>query len=542
MPEFLLMAVGFGLLMLVIDSFEVGRNDAANLTNAVFGARVMPRRRAAVIAGIAVILGATFSAPVMETARKGIFDPNAIAGLEAVEEGGSEAGAAAPEGEEENRGDFAKLIAVYVSVYVVDIALLYCFSAFGMPVSTTACLVFELVGASLFLGGFDVVSWAKVRTVIMGIIISILVSGIASFFLQRIVRAAIRNKSEDRETVLLHGPWIAGGMLTFLTWFLIFKGLKTVPLIKSLKAVTFEQATEIMGAYGEAFVLLIMWAVFTLIVHLALVFGGRIATSRLFHAMAVLGMICLAFAFGQNDLANAASPGLSALTLYQHSDTTTAIATGAEIPRYWLFGCGLLMALGMLTPYAQRVTRAAVNTGSQFDHVALYAPRWCRAVGRWMLALQPVKLRELAPPPSVTEGGKKIHFDTLRASVIMAVSASVIAFASGHGLPVSTTYVAFAAIVGSGAADRVFHRGDSDLKMGRAIWVVSCWFIAPIIAIVCTGLVALIIYNLGTPGLFVALMLSLAARFFIKRRADVHEKRYHTNVDSGDDDAAPAPA
>ena len=35
------------------------------------------------------------------------------------------------------------------------------------------------------------------------------------------------------------------------------------------------------------------------------------------------------------------------------------------------------MFLGMMTKYAQRVTRAQVNTGSQFDEVALYSPGWC---------------------------------------------------------------------------------------------------------------------------------------------------------------------
>ena len=43
-------------------------------------------------------------------------------------------------------------LSVYVAVYVVDTVLLYSYSAFGMPVSTTACLVFELLGASFALG------------------------------------------------------------------------------------------------------------------------------------------------------------------------------------------------------------------------------------------------------------------------------------------------------------------------------------------------------------------------------------------------------
>ena len=85
------------------------------------------------------------------------------------------------------------------------------------------------------------------------------------------------------------------------------------------------------------------------------------------------------------------------------------------------------------------------------------------------------KRTPLAPEAALNEAGKKVHYDTLRASVITGVSASVIAFASGRGLPVSTTYVAFAAVLGTGLSDRVFARGDAESKIGRAIWVITWW-------------------------------------------------------------------
>ncbi len=60
-------------VLLLWDTIEVGRNDAANLVNAVFGARVLKRRTAIYIAGTAVVLGALLSSDVIDTARKGIF-------------------------------------------------------------------------------------------------------------------------------------------------------------------------------------------------------------------------------------------------------------------------------------------------------------------------------------------------------------------------------------------------------------------------------------------------------------------------------------
>jgi phosphate/sulfate permease len=118
--SFLLVIVVIGLFMLIWDCVEVGRNDAANLINAVFGARVLTRNTAILVAGGAVLLGATFASPVMETARKGIFNP-ALLTVEAA-------------------------MVVYITAYIVDTVLLHTYSAFGMPVSTTASLVFELVG------------------------------------------------------------------------------------------------------------------------------------------------------------------------------------------------------------------------------------------------------------------------------------------------------------------------------------------------------------------------------------------------------------
>lgn len=498
MLDFLTIAAFLGLAMLIWDCIEVGRNDAANLVNAVFGARVLNRRLAVAVAAVAVVAGASFATPVVETARKGIFDTT------------------------DPFLTVKMALAIYVSVYFVDTVLLYSFSGFGMPVSTTAMLVFELVGAAMFLRGFQIVHWNKVGTVVVAIILSIIGSGLAAFMIMRVFRAAIRDQARGREAVMLHGPWISGAIFTWLAWFMVFKGLKNVAFIEQLKTSTFD-------VYGVFPVILVLWGAFTLLVHLGLVATNRFGYKYLFSVTAVVGMICMAFAFGQNDLANAASPGLSGFYLWQFGGGPTEkaeLASKIDISVWWLFGCGVLMASGMFTQYAQRVTRAEVNTGSQFDHVALYAPGWCRWIARNVLFLRPGR-SSLAPEPTVTETGKKVHYDTLRASVITGVSASVIAFASGNKLPVSTTYVAFAAVLGSGFADRVFARGDADVKVGRAIWVISCWFLAPMIAMVATGCVAVTVFNLGTVGLVACLFLNLFVRYVFRRRADAHEKRYH---------------
>ena len=71
-------------------------------------------------------------------------------------------------------------------------------------------------------------------------------------------------------------------------------------------------------------------------------------------------MCSLAFAFGQNDLANAASPGLATFYIWKDG----MMASAMSIPRVALFGCGALIFFGMTTKKAQRVTRAEVNVAS----------------------------------------------------------------------------------------------------------------------------------------------------------------------------------
>ena len=91
---------------------------------------------------------------------------------------------------------------------------------------------------------------------------------------------------------------------------MVFKGLKNVPFGAQIKAETFR-------AYGEWLVLLLMWGGFTLITHLLVVVYPQRGTKYLFQGTAVLGMICMAFSFGQNDLAKAAYTRLAGVTLWR---------------------------------------------------------------------------------------------------------------------------------------------------------------------------------------------------------------------------------
>ncbi|MGB2984484.1 MAG: inorganic phosphate transporter [Phycisphaerae bacterium] len=492
---FELVCLVLAIAMLFWDTVEVGRNDAANLVNAVLGARVLQRRTAILVAGAAVVLGAVLSSDVIDTARKGIFDPTGF-GLKAA-------------------------LAIYISVYIVDTVLLYSYSAFGMPISTTACLVFELLGAAIAINA-STVNWGKAGTVMAGIICSIILTVVVAFLIQRAARGAIKDRATHLPTMLLHGGWVGGGLAAGLCYFLLLKGMKNISWVKQVNIwlSRFDDAVEI--GVGSAILFLFLWGGFAILIHMLLVVYRKRAARLLFPVLSVVGMISMAFAFGQNDLANCASPGLAAFHLLREQD----VETGTQVPIAWwmLLICGLLLFVGMNTKNAARVTKAAVSTGSMGDHVELWAPRWCVRVATHLLELRK-RAPALSPRAGVTAAGKTLHYDTLRACVIMSVSASVIATASSLGLPVSTTYVAFAAVVASGMADRIFQRGDAELKLGRAIWVVTSWVLSALIAALAAAFVATMVYQFAVWGMVGCLLVNLFVRRTFKKRADLQAKR-----------------
>ena len=502
LSPFLWFSLIFAIVMLLWDTIEVGKNDATNIVNSVFGSRILNRKWALWIAGAGVILGAYLSSDVIETARKGIFSP----GLFTIQ----------------------AALAIYISVYIVDTILLYTYSAFGMPVSTTMTLVFELLGASLFLGwvidpSMEAVNWAKAGTVVLGIVCSIILSGIIGFILQRAARGAIGEKWKSTTILLLHGGWVGGGIMAGLTYFMLVKGMKNVSFIKNIKSDIFSHE------FGALIAIFALWAVYAILIHMSLVIFRKKAAKLLFPVLTIIGMFAMAFAFGQNDLANCASPGLAAIKLIEGSQAgmTTADISKVPIASGWLILCGILLVFGMRTKAAERVTKSEVRAGSRTEsHVKLYAPQWCVKLGEVFVKWR--KAEDGEEPLSRThkpDDGHTRHYDPLRACVIVCVSACVIATASALSLPVSTTYVAFSAVLATGMADRIYVHGEAALKLGRSIWVIFSWFAAAVMATIVAGLVCVTIYYVGVAGMIGCFVINIVARQFVKKWADAQELR-----------------
>ena len=148
MDYFIYAIVFLSIPYLVVSCVEVGSNDATNLVNPILGAKILNRKYAIIIAGVFVVIGAASSSSVIDTVRKGIFDISQI--------------------------DVHMSVSIFITSYFVGTVLLYCFSCFALPVSTTAILVFCLAGSTVGASsGISALRWSKLFYILSAIIVSI---------------------------------------------------------------------------------------------------------------------------------------------------------------------------------------------------------------------------------------------------------------------------------------------------------------------------------------------------------------------------------
>ena len=106
----------------------------------------------------------------------------------------------------------------------------------------------------------------------------------------------------------------------------------------------------------------------------------------------------------------------------------------------------------------------------------------------------------------------------------------MIAFASGQGLPISTTYVAFASVVATAWGDGVYIDGNSEVKVGRIVWVVSGWFMSAFLAFIISFSVALVIYHGRLVGLSLCLIVFFLTRVMSQRMEKKHTNKYNKTL------------
>src|SRR6056300_1369425 len=199
-------------LLAVADLVVVVSNDAVNFLNSAIGSKAISFKKIMIIASLGVFIGAVFSSGMMEVARKGIFMPSKFY--------------------------FDEIMFIFMAVMIGDILLLDFFNTLGMPTSTTVSIVFNLLGAAVSMALIKIglsdeqtiadlgqyINTEKAKTIISGILLSVVISFSVGMFVQWVSRLVFTFKYERNAEKF--GFVFAGICFTAIGYFIFYKGLK----------------------------------------------------------------------------------------------------------------------------------------------------------------------------------------------------------------------------------------------------------------------------------------------------------------------------
>ncbi|MCO6479140.1 MAG: inorganic phosphate transporter [Phaeodactylibacter sp.] len=521
MPDLYLIIVIL-LFVLAISDLIVGvSNDAVNFLNSAIGSKVAPRNVIMIVASLGIFVGATFSSGMMEVARKGIFNPEFFV--------------------------FAEVMAIFLAVMLTDIILLDLFNTFGMPTSTTVSIVFELLGAAVAVsllkiaaagGSFSelgaYINSSSALAIISGIFISVGIAFVVGALLQYLSRLLFTFQYERRMDWI--GSLWAGLAFTFLTYFLLIKGIK---------GASFVSETFVDWVKANTILLIIISFVFWSVVMQGILMIFKINILRM---VVLFGTFSLAMAFAGNDLVNFIGVPIAG---FESFNAWSASGAGAEDFNMAVLGqpvrtktlllllAGVVMILTLwFSKKAQSVTETEVNLGRQDEGSERFPPnalsrgivRYTRQVSVGVQRLLPNSWLEKAEEsfqPVQEEVKKGVEydpaaFDLVRASVNLTVASMLIAFATSLKLPLSTTYVSFMVAMGTSLSDRAWGRDSAVYRVAGVLNVIAGWFLTAFIAFSVSALFAWAIYSFGAWAIG---GLGALAVFLISRTFLLHQRR-----------------
>jgi len=304
----------------------------------------------------------------------------------------------------------------------------------GWPVSTTHSIVGAIVGFAVVSIGVDAVYWNKVGSIAASWVLSPVLAGALSCLLCMTVHKLVLSHDDANERARKYIPvyvFVTAFVLAVLT---VFKGLKHVGLDLSIEAALAGAAFfALVVAYISRLVLLRIPAETEIAGD-----GRHSGIEKLFAVLMIVTACAMAFAHGSNDVANAIGPIAAIISIL----STGEVMQSSTVPVWVLLLGSVGIVLGLVT----------------------FGVRVMATVGK--------KITELTPS---------------RGFAAELSAASVVALASGTGLPISTTHTLVGAVFGIG-----LYRGLGTLNFG----VVRTIFLSWIITLPVGAALAIIFYKI----------------------------------------------
>ncbi|CAM4054528.1 inorganic phosphate transporter [Gillisia limnaea] len=513
------------LFTLAIIDLVVGvSNDAVNFLNSAVGSKAVPLRKILIVASIGVAVGAVFSSGLMEVAREGIFIPGKF--------------------------HFEEIMIIFLAVMIADVILLDFFNSLGLPTSTTVSIVFELLGAAVFVALikiyystgdyetlFTFINTSKATQIIIGILLSVVIAFTLGSIIQYFSRLIFTFQYEKKLKYI--GAIFGGLSFTALLYFILMKGISSISLVPPDFLDYVKNNSLIIVISG--------FLLFTGISHVAI----TLFKVNILKTIIVIGTFALALAFAGNDLVNFIGVPIAAWqsfeiwhAAYQATGVLpsqllmSGLSEEVSTPILFLILAGLVMVTTLwFSKKAMRVTQTEIKLARQEVGDERFEPnffsrgivRYFIIVGNVFQSLIPDFLsqkmsskfnKETVP---VDEKGLEVpSFDLVRASVNLVVASVLISMATNLKLPLSTTYVTFMVAMGTSFADGAWDRDSAVFRVAGVLNVIGGWFVTACTAFLGAGLFAVIIYF---GGIIAIAILVLLAVILIVRSTVLHSRK-----------------
>ena len=361
---FLIVAAAVGGYM----AMNIGANDVANNMGPAVGSGAISMGWAILIAVVFEALGAIIAGgEVVGTIKGGIIDSNAFS-------------------------DPEKFTWLMLSALIAGAVWLNLATMLGAPVSTTHSIIGAVMGAGIASGGWGLVNWSTIGSIVASWVVSPVMGGIVAAAFLYLIKHTITYKSDMTQAATRNVPLLVALMAWAFGTYMLLKG------VSQLIKVSFGMAV----LAGLVFAVVVYFAVSKPIARAAKRQpNNKDGVNALFTWPLVFSAALLSFAHGANDVANAIGP----LAAIYEALVSGAVAAKATTPLW-------IMVLGAL----------GLSVG-----LALYGARLIMTVGK-----------------EITE------LDRMRAySIAMSATITVIV-ASHFGMPVSSTHIAIGAVFGVG--------------------------------------------------------------------------------------------
>jgi len=504
-------------------------NDAVNFLNSAVGSKAISMKTILILAGFGVAFGAFFSSGLMEVARKGIFNPGEFY--------------------------FDEIMLIFTAVMLTDILLLDFFNTIGMPTSTTVSIVFELLGAAVFMSLIkissstgdlnDIVNYintSKAIQIISGIVLSVVIALTIGAIVQWISRFFLTYEFENKSIWI--SSLFSGIALSAIAYFILIKGIKGTPfanlefdLIGGMKIKDFIEAEVIK----VVFLNLIFWYFLS--------YGLiRFMKVNIYKFIIGIGTFALALAFAGNDLVNFIGVPIAAYQSYEawvlSGDLASefnmgVLASKVSTPSIFLVVSGLIMVLTLwLSSKARKVMKTELDLSNQGlikerfkpSIISKFIVKLFTNLSNLLNKLLPNELKKKIEVQfsGLSKQTKKINdqntpsFDMLRASVNLSVAAILISIATSYKLPLSTTYVTFMVAMGTSLADKAWGRDSAVYRVSGMLNVIFGWFLTAITAFFVSGIIVSLIYLGGAQAIAIILfiILIIIGKNYVKHKND----------------------